>query len=108
MSRPKLDIDAAQVEELASIGCKVEEIADFFGCSRDTIHGRFSADITKGRSRLKESLRRWQLAAAKKGNVVMLIWLGKQLLGQVDKQEPDPTEIKDPNPDLTDEQLDEP
>ncbi|HLC04806.1 MAG TPA: hypothetical protein VJK02_17360 [Anaerolineales bacterium] len=33
------------------------------------------------------SLRRLQLAKAKRGNVVMLIWLGKQFLGQSDKRE---------------------
>jgi hypothetical protein len=31
------------------------------------------------------SLRQWQLKKAKEGNVVMLIWLGKQMLGQQDK-----------------------
>lgn len=32
-----------------------------------------------------QSLRKKQLQIALKGNVVMLIWLGKQYLGQVDK-----------------------
>lgn len=31
------------------------------------------------------SLRRQQIALAEKGNATMLIWLGKQLLGQSDK-----------------------
>lgn len=34
-------------------------------------------------------LRDWQLQAAKKGNVAMLIFLGKQYLGQSDKIETD-------------------
>jgi hypothetical protein len=33
------------------------------------------------------SLRRWQIEAARKGNPTMLVWLGKQLLGQTDKIE---------------------
>ncbi len=33
------------------------------------------------------SLRRLQWKAAKENNVTMLIWLGKQYLGQTDKQE---------------------
>jgi hypothetical protein len=33
----------------------------------------------------KISLRQWQWKAAEKGNVSMLIWLGKQYLGQTDK-----------------------
>ena len=35
--------------------------------------------------RLRTSLRRWQYEKAKDGNVAMLIWLGKQLLGQRDR-----------------------
>jgi len=38
----------------------------------------------KGLSVATMSLRRAQLANALKGNAVMQIWLGKQLLGQVD------------------------
>jgi AraC-like DNA-binding protein len=87
MARPKLEIDADQVYKLAQHGCTVEEIADFFGCSRDTIHGRFSAELSKGKAELRIGLRNWQIASAKKGNVVMQIWLGKQWLGQSDKQE---------------------
>jgi len=36
---------------------------------------------------LKVSLRRWQVRKARQGNVQMLIWLGKQLLGQRDKHD---------------------
>lgn len=84
MARPQLDIDAAQVEKLAALGAKVEEIADFFQCSRDTIHGRFSAELRKGRASLRLKLRQWQLKTAEKGNATMQIWLGKQLLDQKD------------------------
>ena len=35
----------------------------------------------------RASLRRMQYVAAKKGNATMQIWLGKQYLGQKDKQE---------------------
>lgn len=87
MARPKIEIDAEQVEKLAAIGCKVEEMADFFGCSRDTLERRFAAEITKGRANVRISLRRMQIEAAKRGNVVMQIWLGKQILGQRDKEE---------------------
>lgn len=87
MARPKLDIDPNEVEKLASIGCSNQEIASFFDCSKDTIEGRFSAEVAKGRENGKTRLRRLQLQAAQKGNVVMLIWLGKQMLGQKDKHE---------------------
>ena len=83
VGRPKLDIDVEQVRRLARLHCSMQEMADFFGCHRDTLHNNFSAEIDKGRSEGNISLRRkqWQMAV-EKGNVVMLIWLGKQMLGQ--------------------------
>ncbi len=85
MARPKLNLDEDQVYELAKLGCKMEEMAVVLDCSKETLHGRFSAVIEKGREDLKISLRRAQLKAALGGNVVMMIWLGKQMLGQVDQ-----------------------
>jgi hypothetical protein len=87
MARPIIKIDKELVEKMASWGCKVTEIAEWFGCSDDTIHGRFSAELRKGKAALKTNLRQWQLKAASNGNVTMLIWLGKQLLDQHDKVE---------------------
>lgn len=85
--RPKLKIDAKQVEALASYGCTNTEIASFFGCERTTITKRFSRFIAKGKDSGKIRLRQKQFDVAMKGNVTMLIWLGKQILDQVDKQE---------------------
>lgn len=87
MARPKKQIDPKLVQDLAAIGCKTTEIATIVGASVDTLDRRFAAEIEKGRSNLRASLRRWQLEAAKKGNVAMLIWLGKQMLGQTEKIE---------------------
>lgn len=87
MARPKLEIDAEQVRKLAAMHCTTQEIAAFFDCSRDTIEGRFSAELNKGRQQGKMQLRDWQLQSARKGNVAMLIFLGKQYLGQSDKVE---------------------
>jgi len=83
VGRPKLDIDAEQVTRLARLHCTMQEMADFFGCHRETLRENFSSQIDKGRSEGNISLRRkqWQMAV-EKGNVVMLIWLGKQMLGQ--------------------------
>jgi hypothetical protein len=41
-------------------------------------------ELLKGRESLKQSLRRAQIKLALSGNAVMLIWLGKNLLGQSD------------------------
>lgn len=84
MPRPKSDIDPKKVQELAAQGAKVVEIADYFGVDRDTIHDRFPAELTKGKAELRASLRMAQITTAKQGNPTMLIWLGKQYLGQSD------------------------
>ena len=85
--RPKLEIPTLKVEQLASYGCTNKEIAQFFECDEATIRKRFSDNITKGRASGKIRLRQLQLEAAERRNVSMLIWLGKQVLGQSDKQE---------------------
>lgn len=84
MARPEIEIDGKLVEKLAGIGAKNTEIADFVGCSVDTLDRRFAEEIRKGRANLKMSLRRWQLKYAEQGNSALLIWLGKQMLGQKD------------------------
>lgn len=84
MARPKLNIDEQQVYKLAKLGCKTTEIADVLECDHSTILNRFSHVLTKGRAELRTGLRTWQLQCAQKGNVVMLIWLGKNILGQQD------------------------
>jgi hypothetical protein len=87
MARPRLKIDPAQVERLAAIHCTNEEIAAVVGCSSDTIERRYAVNIKTGRARGRASLRRIQWEAAQKGNIGMMIWLGKQLLGQTEKIE---------------------
>lgn len=47
----------------------------------------FAEQKTKGRNRGKTSLRSWQWATAKNGNVTMQIFLGKNYLGQSDRTE---------------------
>ena len=94
MARPKkYNIDTKQVEQLASFGCTNTEIASFFGCDESLIRKSYSEYIAKGKDSGKIRLRQYQWAAAKKGNVAMLIWLGKQMLNQTDKQEITTTEL---------------
>ena len=88
MARPKkFNIDTDQLEKLASFGCTDTEIASFFGCDRSLITKSYSQFLTKGRDKGKIRLRQMQWKAADKGNVSMLIWLGKQILGQTEKSE---------------------
>jgi hypothetical protein len=83
--RKLLDISAEDVQKLAGIGANNCEIAGFFECGEATIRRRFGENLTKGRAIRKIDLRRKQYEIAMKGNVTMLIWLGKNELGQSDQ-----------------------
>jgi len=85
--RPKLPIDPVKVKDLAMIHCTMEEIGHILGCCVQTLENNFLDIIKEGRDNGKASLRRMQYAKAKEGNPTMMIWLGKQLLGQSDKAE---------------------
>ena len=88
--RPRFDLSdkLPLVRKLASIQCTDEEIAAGIGCSQDTLaRGRkrdqeLDAAIIEGRANGRMSLRRAQYQKALDGNPTMLIWLGKQILGQ--------------------------
>ena len=86
--RPKIEFDYDLLAGLRSIACTDEEIAVFFGCSTDTIGRRkqddpkFAEAYNNGWALGNQSLRRKQFEVAMGGNVGMLIWLGKQRLGQ--------------------------
>ena len=85
MARPKkYDIDTEEIRKLAKYGMTNVEIADFFGCDESLIRKSYSEYLTKGRAEMKLRLRQLQWKSAEKGNAVMLIWLGKQMLGQSD------------------------
>ena len=77
--RVVFDID---VYKLAAMGCNDREIATWFDCNEDTLRNNFSGIIAKGREDLKQNLRRAQIKLALQGNATMLIWLGKNILGQ--------------------------
>jgi len=84
VGRDKKVIPPADVFRLAQIGCKNQEIADWFGLDENTLTYNFSVELLKGRESLKQSLRQAQIRLALSGNATMLIWLGKNLLGQSD------------------------
>ncbi len=85
MARPRVELDRAEIQKLAFEGAFNTEIAEYFGVDRDTIADNYSAELTKGRLERKMKLRRSQFRAAEQGNPTMLIWLGKQYLGQSDR-----------------------
>ena len=85
VGRDKKVIPPEEVFKLANIGCKDKEIADWFGIDSNTLRYNFSVELLKGRESLKHSLRRAQISVALNGNPTLLIWLGKQMLGQSDQ-----------------------
>ena len=87
VGRPKKELDTKLIERLSSIFCTNEEIASVVECHAATLADNFSEYLKKGRSRGKMSLRRMQWEKAQTGNTTMLIWLGKQMLGQKDRLE---------------------
>jgi DNA-binding CsgD family transcriptional regulator len=76
-----------QVEKLASYGLTNKEIAEALGYDDSTLKRKFENFLTKGKANLKQRLKRKQIDVALGGNVSMLIWLGKNYLGQADKMD---------------------
>ena len=81
----KTIIPPEEVEKLASYHCTNTEIADFFDIPIKTLEYNFAKLIQKAKSGTKQRLRKAQLEVALGGNTAMLIWLGKNLLGQSDQ-----------------------
>jgi len=87
--RPRFEIDYEAVKKLAGIQCTQGEIAAWLGCSVDTLlrDQKFCEIYKSGMENGKMSLRRHQWRALENGNTTMLVWLGKQYLGQREKNE---------------------
>ena len=77
-------VDPDEVYRLSGIGCTMEEMAHFFGIDRETLKYNFLPYIQRANSELYMRLRTKQIEVALDGNPTMLIWLGKNMLGQSD------------------------
>ena len=94
MARPLKEINWDDFEKLCAIQCTGEEIAAFFEVDYDTLNAICKRHFSKGFSECfaqkrqtgKISLRRRQYQSAIEGNPSMMIWLGKNWLGQQDQQ----------------------
>lgn len=88
-------IDWDEFEKLCIIQATEEEIAAWFNMSADLVNDRvkekygctFSELSRQKRGKGKISLRRKQFQKALAGDTTLLIWLGKNMLGQSDKNE---------------------
>ena len=98
MGRNKIiwtDNDYYKVEQMCVIQCTGEEVASVMGVDYDTLNRllrdkygmQFQEYYKTVAPNGRAALRRMQYKAAEKGNVTMLIWLGKQYLGQTEKVE---------------------
>lgn len=77
-------VDPREVRKLAALGMKNSEISEWLEIDDSTLAYNFKQELIKGRSQLNQSLRQAQITLALSGNAVMLIWLGKNILGQSD------------------------
>lgn len=92
MGRPRTEIDWDAMDKLCRMQATLVEVASFFDCSEDTINNAikreygytFSEYHKRKSAGGRSSLRRKQFESALKGNTSLLIWLGKQYLGQAD------------------------
>ena len=85
VGRDKKVIDPDEVEKLAALGCRDNEIANWFGIKEDTLRYNFADNLTKGREDLKITLRRAMLNnACKNMNAAVQIFLAKNILGMSD------------------------
>ncbi len=108
MARPPKGLDIDVIEKLAAIHCKNTEIAAVIGCDPSLLSKpRYSIIIAKGKERGRMSLRRKMWDTAMTGNVVMQIWLSKQMLGYTDKIENKIEEVARPLKNLSDDELDD-
>lgn len=84
------------VYRLAAFGCNDKEMAQWFQIKEDTLRYNFAEYIEKGRADLKHRLRSAQVKLALGGNATMLIWLGKNVLGQ--SENPNSSDANQPLP----------
>lgn len=87
MARPRLklnlsDKELEQMKTLARCHCPDSEIAAYIGCSESTLARRFGPLLKECREAGRANLRAKQYQLALAGNVPLLIWVGKQILGQ--------------------------
>jgi hypothetical protein len=85
--RPPVEIPLDRVELLCEMGFTQADLGRYFGVTERTIRNRrkqerFREAMERGEALMCIALRRKQLELALKGDRTMLIWLGKQRLGQ--------------------------
>jgi len=83
-------IDLAELEKLCGLQCTDEELAAWFNVTTRTIERKrkkksFAEVMARGKAKGRISVRRQQMKLLEAGNATMGVWLGKNILGQVDE-----------------------
>jgi hypothetical protein len=98
MSRPEKPIDWEKVDALLLAGCLGTEIAAYFDMHHETFYNRiqdkykmgFTAYSSQKKMHGDSLLRHAQYKKALKGDNTMMIWLGKNRMGQKEHQDSSP------------------
>lgn len=95
MGRPEKSFDWKVLDAVLQYNASKKDCAGFLEVSEDTIERRIKSEynmtfseyknLKMGKARIKLAQKQYDMAM--KGNVPLLIWLGKNWLGQSDKQE---------------------
>lgn len=97
IGRPNKEIDWNVLDAVLQYGASKLDCADLLNVSEDTVDKKikqshkmtFSEYREKKMGKMRIKLLQKQYEVAMNGNVALLIWLGKQHLGQSEKQEID-------------------
>ena len=92
MARPQIKVDEPLLERCIQAGLTVEQIAKVSGLAVRTLQTRYGASLKQRHLHIMAQLSATQLQVAfgydgRPPNPTMLIWLGKQRLGQRDHNE---------------------
>jgi len=95
IGRPKKELDWKLIDSILQFGARLIDCSEMCEMSDDSIQKRireeynctFSEYRDRKMSKMRMKLLQKQYDVAMQGNVALLIWLGKQHLGQQDKQE---------------------
>lgn len=95
VGRPEKELDWSKLDAVLQFGARLLDCQGILDIGEETIQKKIRAkyNLTFGEYRelrmstMRAKLLQKQFDVAMQGNVTMLIWLGKQHLGQVDKLE---------------------
>lgn len=93
VGRPEKEFDWKVLDSILQFGANLIDCSELLDVSEDTVQRKikseygctFSEYRTKKMGRMRVKLLQKQYEMAQNGNVALLIWLGKQHLGQSDK-----------------------